>query len=62
MKEKNQQRLETLLEASIAFGLNHLVVNRLVEDLVPEQRGAKDDILRGALRGGATAAATVSGG
>jgi hypothetical protein len=51
--------LETLLAAGIGVGLSRLVAERFIEDLIPEQRGIKDDVLRAALRAGTTAASTV---
>ncbi len=59
MDEQTQQRLETLFAAAIGFGLSRLVAERFIEDLVPEQRGIKDDILRAILRAGTTATAAV---
>ena len=59
MDEQTQQRLETLFAAAIGFGLSRLVAERFIEDLVPEQRGIKDDILRATLRAGTTAASAV---
>ena len=59
MDEQTQQRLETLFAAAIGFGLSRLVAERFIKDLVPEQRGIKDDVLRGLLRAGTTAASTV---
>ena len=57
--EQTQQRLETLLAAGIGVGLSRLVAERFIEDLVPEQRGIKDDVLRALLRAGTTAASTI---
>ena len=59
MEEQTQQRLETLLAAGIGVGLSRLVAERFIEDLVPEQRGIKDDVLRALLRAGTTAASTI---
>ena len=59
MNEQTQQRLETLLVAGIGFGLSRLVAERFIVDLVPEQRGIKDDILRALLRAGTTATSVV---
>ncbi len=59
MDEQTQQRLETLFAAAIGFGLSRLVSERFIKDLVPEQRGIKDDVLRALLRAGTTAASTV---
>jgi hypothetical protein len=57
--DQTQQRLETLFTLGIGFGLSQLVTNRFIEDLVPEQRGIKDDIFRALLRAGTTATSTV---
>jgi hypothetical protein len=46
MDEPTQQRLEGLLEGAIGIGLTRLVAERFITDLVPEQRGLKDDVLR----------------
>ena len=59
MDEQTQQRLETLFAAAIGFGLSRLVAERFIKDLVPEQRGIKDDVLRALLRAGTTAASTI---
>ena len=59
MDEQTQQRLETLFAAGIGVGLSRLVAERFIEDLVPEQRGIKDDVLRAVLRAGTTAASTI---
>ena len=59
MDEQTQQRLETVFTAAIGFALSRLVSERFIKDLVPEQRGITDDILRALLRAGTTAASTV---
>ena len=59
MDERTQQRLETLFAAGIGFALSRLVSERFIKDLVPEQRGITDDVLRAFLRAGTTATATV---
>ncbi len=59
MDEQTQQRLETLFAAAIGFGLSRLVAERFIKDLVPEQRGIKDDILRATLRASTTAISAV---
>lgn len=59
MDEQTQQRLETVFATAIGFALTRLVAERFITDLVPEQRGIKDDILRALLRAGTTAASTV---
>lgn len=59
MDDQTQQRLETLLAAGIGFGLTRLVAERFIKDLVPEQRGIKDDVTRALLRAGTTVASTV---
>jgi hypothetical protein len=57
--DKTQQRLETLLAVGIGFGIGRLVAERFVEDVVPEQRGIKDDLLRALLKAGTTAASAL---
>ena len=59
MDEQTQQRLETAFSVGIGFVLTRLVAGRFIADLVPEQRGIKDDVLRALLRAGTTAASTV---
>ena len=59
MDEQTQQRLETLLATGIGVLLSRLVAKQFIEDLVPEQRGIKDDVLRAALRAGTTATSVV---
>ena len=59
MNEQTQQRLETLFAAVIGMGLSRLLAQRFIKDLVPEQRGIKDDILRAALRAATTAVSAV---
>ncbi len=59
MNDETQQRLETLSAAVIGMGLSRLVAERFVKDLVPEQRGIKDDVLRALMRAATTATATV---
>ena len=59
MNEQTQQRFESLLAAGIGIVLSRLVTERFIEDLVPEQRGIKDDVLRAVLRAGTTAASAI---
>ena len=59
MDEQTQQRLETLLAAAIGMGLSRLVAERFITDLVPEQRGIKDDVARSLLRAGTTATSAL---
>ncbi len=59
MDESIQQRLESLLEGAIGIGLTRLVAERFITDLVPEQRGLKDDVLRAALRAATAATGAV---
>ena len=59
MDEQTQQRLETLLATGIGFGLTRLVAERFITDLVPEQRGLKDDVARSLMRAATTATAGV---
>ena len=59
MDEQTQQRLETLLATGIGFGLTRLVAERFITDLVPEQRGLKDDVVRAVMRAATTATSGV---
>ena len=59
MDEQTQQRLETLLAAVIGSGLTRLVGERFITDLVPEQRGLKDDVIRAVMRAGTTAISAI---
>ncbi len=51
--------MESLLAAGIGVGITRLVANRFITDLVPEQRGLTDDVVRALLRTATTAASTV---
>ena len=46
VNKERQRQLETILTTGMAFGLKSLVIDRFIEDLVPEQRGFKDDVAR----------------
>jgi hypothetical protein len=46
VNKERQRQLETILVTGIAFGLKSLVIDRFIEDLVPEQRVFKDDVAR----------------
>jgi hypothetical protein len=59
MDEQTQQRLETLLSTVIGFGLTRLVAERFITNLVPEERGLKDDVVRALMRGVTTATSGV---
>jgi len=59
MDDQTQQRLETLLATGIGFGLTRLVAERFITDLVPEQRGLKDDFVRALMRAGTTATSAI---
>ncbi len=59
MSDQTQQRLESLLAAGIGMGLSRLVAERYITDLVPEQRGLKDDVVRALLRAGTSATSAV---
>jgi hypothetical protein len=59
MDEQTQQRLEPLLATGIGIALTRLVAERFITDLVPEQRGLKDDVVRAVLRAGTTATSAV---
>ncbi len=59
MDEQTQQRLEPLLATGIGIALTRLVAERFITDLVPEQRGLKDDVVRAVLRAATTATSAV---
>jgi len=59
MDEQTQQRLETLLATGIGMVLTRLVAERFITDLVPEQRGLKDDVIRAVMRAATTATSAV---
>lgn len=59
MDNETQQRLESILATGIGVGISRLVAERFITDLVPEQRGIKDDVVRALLRGGTTVASAV---
>ncbi len=59
MDEQTQQRLETLLATGIGIGLTRLVAERFITNLVPEQRGLKDDVLRALMRAATTATSAI---
>jgi hypothetical protein len=61
MDEQTQQRLEALLATGIGMGLSRLVAERFITDLVPEQRGLKDDVVRSLVRAATTATAGILG-
>ena len=59
MDEQTQQRLESLLATGIGMGLSRLVAERYITDLVPEQRGLKDDVVRALMRAATTATSGI---
>ena len=59
MDDQTQQRLETLLATGIGISLTRLVAERFITDLVPEQRGLKDDFVRAFMRAGTTATSAI---
>ncbi len=59
MDDQTQQRLETLLATGIGMGLTRLVAERFITDLVPEQRGLKDDFVRAFMRALTTATSAI---
>jgi hypothetical protein len=59
MENETQQRLESLLAAGIGVSITRLVAERFITNLVPEQRGLTDDVVRALLRAATTAASTV---
>jgi len=59
MNKERQRQLETILTTGMAFGLKSLVIDRFIEDLVPEQRGFKDDVARAVTTAVTTAVSMV---
>ena len=57
MDDATQQRVITLVAASIAYLISHQVTERYID--IPEQRGVKDDILEAVLKGATTATSTI---
>ena len=59
MNKERQRQLETILATGIAFGLKSLVIDRFIEELVPEQRVFKDDVARAVTTAVTTAVSMV---
>jgi hypothetical protein len=59
MDDQTQQRLETLLATGIGIILTRLVAERFITDLVPAQRGLKDDLVRALMRAATTVTSSV---
>jgi hypothetical protein len=59
MDDQTQQRLETLLATGIGLILTRLVAERFITDLVPAQRGLKDDLVRALMRAATTVTSSV---
>jgi hypothetical protein len=59
MDDQTQQRLETLLATGIGIILTRLVAERFITDLVPAQRGLKDDFVRALMRAATTVTSSV---
>jgi hypothetical protein len=59
MDDQTQQRLETLLATGIGVILTRLVAERFITDLVPAQRGLKDDLVRALMRAATTVTSSV---
>ncbi len=59
MDQQKQERLESLLATGLGFALTRLVAERFITDLVPEQRGLKDDVVRHVIRAATSATAGV---
>ena len=57
MDDATQQRVITLVAASIAYVISHSLTNRFID--IPEQRGIKDDVLEAVLKGATTATSTI---
>ena len=59
MDDQTQQRLESLLATGIGVILTRLVAERFITDLVPAQRGLKDDLVRALMRAATTVTSSV---
>src|SRR5215217_7161995 len=59
VNKERQRQLETILTTGMAFGLKSLVIDRFIEDLVPEQRVFKDDVARAVTTAVTTAVSMV---
>jgi len=59
VNKERQRQLETILTTGMAFGVKSLVIDRFIEDLVPEQRGFKDDVARAVTTAVTTAVSMV---
>ena len=59
VNKERQRQLETILTTGIAFGLKSLVIDRFIEDLVPEQRGFNEDVARAVTTAATTAVSMV---
>ena len=57
MSDATQQRVITVVAAGLAYLISHYVADKLID--IPEERGIKDDILEGALKGATTATSTI---
>lgn len=57
MSDAAQQRAITLVAAGIAYLISHHIADRLID--IPEERGIRDDILEGLLKGATTATSTI---
>lgn len=52
-----QKRLVTLLSSGIAYGLAHLIADRIVEE--PEERGIQDDLKEALLKAAFSISSTL---
>jgi hypothetical protein len=59
VNKERQRQLETILVTGMAFGLKSLVIDRFIEDLVPEQRVFKDDVARAVMTAVTTAVSMI---
>jgi hypothetical protein len=57
MDDTTQQRVITLVAASIAYVISHQITERFID--IPEERGIKDDVLEAVLKGATTATSTI---
>jgi hypothetical protein len=57
MNDAMQQRIVSILAATIAYLITQYVVERLID--LPDERGVKDDAIEAFLKGATTATSTI---
>jgi hypothetical protein len=57
VSDATQQRVITVVAAGLAYLISHYVADKFID--IPEERGIKDDILEGTLKGVTTATSTI---